>query len=437
MSAVVAITRAAATIDTAPYTQDITTADLGGLTPVAAIVIMCRADVDGTAEDHANMSVGFVASTTERMMGSFVSEHGVTTTNIRFELEADEVVTAFSGGDVADREGIADIDSFITDGIRLNWTTVPDDNWLITVIFFAGTDVTAKLEQIDLGNVVQVVDVTTVGFTPDVVFSMAQDGSAPSMSSGALEAAFGFSHFDGVSTVVDRVMLHNSLDGQSTQVLYGWMREDAAVMAVLGNGNIDWWASTQDYDASGFSYNVQNRGANNTDVIYLALNFGGVIDAWVGTHVTPTATGNDGETGPGFVPQAVVMLPSGAEVAATEYGDNRAGTWGWLAFDEDDEYCNTNSEEDAAGTMNTQSLSDDVAVNVPDDDGAALQAATFVSLDANGWTLNWSAVAGTAKRWPAIAFEEEAAPAVGQPTMIRTQGVPTGPGYRDRAGGWN
>ena len=27
--------------------------------------------------------------------------------------------------------------------------------------------------------------------------------------------------------------------------------------------------------------------------------------------------------------------------------------------------------------------------------------------------------------------------AEGQPTMIRTQGIPTGPGYRDRPGKWN
>jgi len=30
-----------------------------------------------------------------------------------------------------------------------------------------------------------------------------------------------------------------------------------------------------------------------------------------------------------------------------------------------------------------------------------------------------------------------AAPAVGQPVMVRMQGVPTMPGYRDRPGKWN
>jgi hypothetical protein len=29
------------------------------------------------------------------------------------------------------------------------------------------------------------------------------------------------------------------------------------------------------------------------------------------------------------------------------------------------------------------------------------------------------------------------APVAGQPTMIRTWGIPTGPGYRDRPGKWN
>ncbi len=46
-------------------------------------------------------------------------------------------------------------------------------------------------------------------------------------------------------------------------------------------------------------------------------------------------------------------------------------------------------------------------VLLPDDDGTAMLTATFVSFDANGWTNNFSAVDGTAKKFWAVAIGEE------------------------------
>jgi len=68
--------------------------------------------------------------------------------------------------------------------------------------------------------------------------------------------------------------------------------------------------------------------------------------------------------------------------------------------------------------MNTQSLADDQAVNLPDHAGAALIAATYVSLDATGFTLNYSAVSATAKLWPALVIGAVSAQSV-VPILMR------------------
>ena len=171
---------------------------------------------------------------------------------------------------------------------------------------------------------------------------------------------------------------------------------------------MDWALDLDDFDANGFSGHARSAGGNDREICYLALNFNGAVESWVGTHTTPTSTGNDSEAGPSFTPQAVFLIGTMMEALDTAYNDALAGSLVALgAFDGDDEYCTSVCDEDNAATTNTQSLSDDTAVELPDDDGSAGLTASFVSFDANGWTLNYSAVKANAKYWFALAIEAE------------------------------
>jgi hypothetical protein len=90
----------------------------------------------------------------------------------------------------------------------------------------------------------------------------------------------------------------------------------------------------------------------------------------------------------------------------TGYTDSNAGSLGVSTFDADDEYCNSVQDEDTALTTDTQSLSDNTVINLPDDDGSVAHVASFVSFDANGWTWNFSATEGTIVKYWALAIEE-------------------------------
>lgn len=79
---------------------------------------------------------------------------------------------------------------------------------------------------------------------------------------------------------------------------------------------------------------------------------------------------------------------------------------GVSAIDADDEFAASVSDEDGVTTSNSQSLSDNVSIELPDDDGTAGLTATFVSLDATGWTDNYSAVKGSAGLMLALAIGE-------------------------------
>lgn len=192
-------------------------------------------------------------------------------------------------------------------------------------------------------------------------------------------------------------------------------REDYGATGVGITGNFDYGAEFGSFDASGFTVTTRNAGANDDDMIYLALSFGGAVEGWVGTVDTPTSTGDSAKTGVGFTPALVLMGMTYAEAVDTTYGDANGGTLGFSVFDADDEFAMSWGEEDAAATTNNQSLSDNTAVELPDDDGAAGLTGAFTSMDADGFTINYSAVEAAAKKFWAVAIEEEAVAVIDPP----------------------
>ena len=191
------------------------------------------------------------------------------------------------------------------------------------------------------------------------------------------------------------------------------MRDDCIVAGINSNGTADWRGSLGTFDDNGFTVTTLTAGSNNTTLGYLALNFGGAASSWVGTHTPSDSNGENAETGPGFKPQIVLRLMT--QVGTVNTGDtsgDQAGTHGFSAMDADDEFSASVSDEDGAGTSNSQSLSDDTSIQIPDDDGTAGLTASFVSFDSLGWTDNYSRAGAGNELMPALAIEEFAVAAV-------------------------
>ena len=403
MGVTVAIARVACETDAAPNLQDITTADLGGLTPKAALLIVTRATSDGAAVDNAVMSYGAATGASNEWVGGGTDEHNQGTTDTYYNWQNDACVYIMDPTD-GSVDGEAEFSSFIENGVRINWVDEPASAYLLTVVLFAGTDLSAKAATVNVGNTVDLTtNEDTVGFEPDVLFT-ATWRNAPGIPGLTRFLQPGLVHWDGSSIVTQRCWSNFWRDDVDTSECRSIIREDYGV-----ENYTDWYGEFSDFDADGFSVTTRLRGGNSSEVCYLALSFGGAVDSWVGTHTTPTDEGNDSEEGPGFTPQFVFMIPNLGEAKDVAYVDNRAGSVGFSTFDADDEYCSTISAEDAVATSNTQSLSDDRAITLPDDDGTLDIEATFVSFDANGWTVNYTNAPATAKLFPALAIGTEAA----------------------------
>lgn len=395
-------------LNTSTGTQDIT-GSLGGLTPKAAIFIVTSATADGIQADHSNISYGAATGASNRWAISMSNEDGQGTMDShRYAL--DTACIRLSNPGTTTIDGEADFSTFITNGVRINITTAFNAPYLATVILFAGTDVSAHADNAALGDSVDnAVDITAPSFEPEQLFTCIAHTRAAGQAGGRFDGAWGIVHNDGAGGITQRCHAFNQNNGGATAEMDGRVTETYGIMAAENTGALNWGGEFGTFDSNGFTVTTKVGGGNNTSLFYLALSFGGAVNSWVGTVDTPTSTGDDPQTGPGFTPQFVYGLGNHMEAIDTAYNNSPlAGPTSVMAFTDTNEFSNTVMAENGVGTSNTKSVSDNIAIEIPDDDGAAGLTASFVSMDTNGWTLDYSAVEANAKKLLFLAIEEEA-----------------------------
>lgn len=404
MGVVTDLVRVACQTSGATTTQDIT-ASLGGLTPKACILVVSEATTDGTAIDEAVISVGFTDGTDGVMAGGY-EQHNVTTTSTYSDYSASAVIEILdpTAGSV---DGQAVLDSVSANTLTIDWTNYPSAAHLLTVLFIAGSDVTAKVDSHIMNDTVDVASsISGVGFEADDVLIALSAAASDGTPNIRFIMSLGFAHNDGVGGV-DQCCTHWRRRNARAATTLRQITRNAAAIGEMAAASEDWYGEVSNFGSDGFDITARTNGANSREIVFLALNWGGAAESWVGVYSTPTSTGDDAETGPGIEPQAVILLPNLTDAVNTVYSDNRAGTVGISVFTDSAEYSTTVSSEEGAGTTNTQSLSDDRALVVPDDDGTFDIEAVFSSMDANGWTLTYSNVATAAKQLPAFVIGVE------------------------------
>lgn len=402
MGVTVAVTRVAA--NTSTGTQDITTTDLGGLTPKAVLLIATLGVTDGTAVDGAGFYYG-VSDGTNEWTQSYEDQHAQASMNNEDEQDttSNRILTIYDGSASSTVDGAANFDSFISDGVRIDWIDAPASAFLITAVFFAGTDLTANVGSQALGNTADaLIAITSIGFEADVVITGLLEGTTTLNPNVCL----GFVHNDRAGTVTQRTVAHKNRDGFSSAFEGVMMRDGECIVAMQATDVMDYYGAAQSFDSSGFDIQLGNaRAPGNRHVGWLALRLGAspVVSSKVYTYSTPTGTGANTDSNPGFEPQFVMYLASRAAAADTQEADADGGTFGVVMVDADDLYTQSISSEDAAADSNTQSLSDNI-VNLPTHTGASGHEATLTSMGSTGPVWSYSATDGTARLWAGLAI---------------------------------
>lgn len=375
---------------TATGTQDYTSSGFG--TPVAAMFFVSKATTANTDTDEAAQCVGWTDGTTDCALAG-QSEHNQASSNTDGGPYSTHCILMMDIG-ATTTEGSAVFSAWITDGVRINWDNALGSAYLVTCVLFGGDITAAHADVINLGTGTSALDQTAPGFQPNVVIAGCSPNRAVSTPGINNQFSFGLAHDDGAGTTTQRHYFWWSRDGRASGQCFA--AYDAT--SVLGDYATaltqNWEATLSDFDANGFSV-TPSASAGGTSMLYLAL---ACEEAAVISSASGSGTGNKSFTGSGFTPDALLAIGCQLTAASPTSNAEPAESWSYgvaVGTGASDEYAISVLDDDGAATTDTQSRHDTKTLYQASDTGTAVCAATFVSFDSDGYTLNYATNATT------------------------------------------
>lgn len=160
----------AGTTPTSIGTKDFTAPGVGGQ-PKGAIVRVARTDAEGDHQPHEVLSIGCTDGVTDRCIGIKSLDNVATSDSTHYSTDL-RVVHLIDASATDQSIVEASFDSWVDDGIRLNFTKVDTTAWEVTVTLFFGTDcdIEAWVQPIGLDGGASLT--INVGMEPTLIYSV-------------------------------------------------------------------------------------------------------------------------------------------------------------------------------------------------------------------------------------------------------------------------
>ena len=381
-----------ATLRTTTGTQDFTIPGFG--TPIGALFVIGMGLQDAVAADNLTISFGMTDGTNHGCVSIF-SDHSAITANTTRRCASDEIFMVMDdGAGTVDAE--ANFDSFITDGVRINVTVVGSPTArLLTVYLVSGVGGVTCV----VGNDLFAADDATVTITPGLeTDALIMVSASQPFDDAADDTAVFRTGVAGVSggVLTQNVLAFRSTDGAAnadpgariqTNKMYVADRtpNQSATLGNITSTSFDLTSGSVDISAQRF--------------LWMALNLGKDGNAYSGVFDTPTVTGEKTWNGVGFKPGFGLGFMSMVPTVDADHLDAGGGCHGIFGFNEDEAFCNSLAEQDAAATTNNQALSDDKAVNLDKHGGGDALEADFVEFSTDGVILDFTIVDATVRKF--------------------------------------
>ena len=376
---------------TASGTTDFTKSGFG--TPSAAIIVICEANTSANPADHAVVSVGFWDGTDQRVCAASSADNADTAVENR---RSDDDIGGIAGSALNTDYTV----SAVTDGIRL---TLSVDNTgaerYCTVLLLAGVSAkTLTFTPNATQNATQ--ESASLGFAPELVlFTCVGNTTADTGVATQSILTFGFARSDGQHRMFG-FGGQNGAGVTNNTLLYSESRCAAQVF----DGSLSWGLEVTTFGADTFTATTRDGGSGSDVCFALALG-GDDLSFDSGTLTTPASTGND-VVSTTIAPDAVLAVLTTSDDTTIQTTTEADGFCIGLA-DGDGQFAHNFTTGDALDTSNAQSAASAAAILDLDEESsgfAAVADATLGSLNASDFTLNYSAVPGTARKGFWVAF---------------------------------
>jgi len=237
--------------------------------------------------------------------------------------------------------------------------------------------------------------VTGVGFQPKAVIFFWTNQTAEGFSAG-LSYGVGFA-----ASATQEFALSMAADDNVATTNDGSRRSNSNSIIILSNGTptLGAQADVASFDADGFTVNWTTNNGAATIIHYIALGGSDITNTYAGTFNSTIVTGNQIVSGVGFQPSFVMFLaPERAMTLDTNYAGGAFGI-GFMTSAQQGAMAFGIRDNQATATTADWQRTDHCIVALRR--AAAEASATFVSMDADGFTINWDNAYGGAT---AISF---------------------------------
>lgn len=369
--------------------NDFTTAALGGETPKAILAIGTNNRASAGTSETAGLGFTVLAvDDTDGVGLRLAAPDG--STSFRQSLSFNgETNNPFSIRDSTTHNSATA--SLIAGGLRLSMDINAVSNRCSFVAFY-GDAVAADVAAIELAGTAPIP--IACGFRPDAVIMF---GTSHSLGG----VAVGFAYSIGVATGVSdqRCVLASQAGSSPMQAIL----TDALGGGLFTDGQLTYSFAIDSFSDTGFSI-TPSALINSHGFGYLALDLGGgrakILD-----YTTPTATGTQAITGVGFTPAFAIAILTNLEATDPAYPVSSSDLMSGLSINliGDEQWASSFRTDN--GANDTGSLRLEKAILGASSSATDAIQATLTSFDADGLTLDYSAVAGTAKKGFILCFE--------------------------------
>lgn len=287
----------------------------------------------------------------------------------------------------------ASFGSVTHDGFALKVTNAALATRRLHYLALGGDDVSAYVGKFDLATGTGTQAVTGVPFTPKcVLISASLSNTTEGIASNESRFALG-----AMTSAAQWCATAYGLDNLSAGDEQGVGRTDAAIVRISDVFTTTALAARSSLDASGFTVNKSIAPGVSIRLGYVAL--GGAALYALGAFNQPTSTGDQAITGVGFRPLGELFLSAGRVSGTTPTAGSRIMLGAAVSASDRRSYVST--VLDGANPTNSARDMDETACLIAASDGGTptrLATASFVSQDADGFTVNWSAADATARQ---------------------------------------
>lgn len=391
-----------ATANTSTGLQTIT-GDLGGVNPKAAIIRMVGDTGGGGTTTHSAICQGMTDGSNAYCIG----RRTVHASNPKSPLTYNNFggVTSYpvlaiptAAGSPGSFDGFAKFDSWTTDGIVIDWTVAPSAGYKIEVLLFGGSDVSVDLQNKQVASTASGAVTVTTGFATTLVFA------ASTLHDNLFGINAGAYYWTGIGTPAgDVAMGHTELGflgsawdydlralTSSNRLIYGTRQQTSDVLEV----------NTENYTATGYDLrNTQKFSSVDSTIGLLSIKIDGYT-AGPFSDSTPVAIGNKSVTGIGGQPDLVTGF-AGQNNSVNNF--SISWSYGTFSFDGTTEggLAVQQSHSNPANASSEFKAKAYLAIDISAFD---LEVADYVSMDPDGFTIDFTSVEVLAKRFVGVGL---------------------------------